>query len=414
MPDGLTRNSVDHSSAHSVHDRLQSPPRNTIEEIDALSNDFAWPPPEDDLDREVVGAGCIDVTSTAGMQTGRPPLGRPHANDPVAALKVKTAPPPLRTRDARVRAVTAWYDQQAARSSAAAVATVRWLRTNRVTIALLALALLASLEGVYILRMASTRATPASTLSISPVATAAPSQERAPVAALPTPRSSPAASNSAPATVGTVSIRSEPAGVQVIMDGRLHGLTPLILKQVIAGEHRLTLKQGGSEVRQTIRVAAGTTLSVVVPFQTVGAASGWLTVSTPIELDIFEKGALVGTTRSKQIMVPAGLHTLDLVNDKLGYRTTQEVKIDAGAQKTVAVHLPVAELRVNAKPWAEVWIDGERVGETPMANLKLPIGDHQVTLKHPELGEKTITATIKVGDTTRVTADLQADGRPGR
>jgi hypothetical protein len=202
--------------------------------------------------------------------------------------------------------------------------------------------------------------------------------------------------------------------VQVIMDGRLHGLTPLILKQVIAGEHRLTLKQGGSEVRQTIRVAAGATLSVVVPFQTVGAASGWLTVSTPIELDIFEKGALVGTTRSKQIMVPAGLHTLDLVNDKLGYRTTQEVKIDAGAQKTVAVHLPVAELRVNAKPWAEVWIDGERVGETPMANLKLPIGDHQVTLKHPELGEKTITATIKVGDTTRVTADLQADGRPGR
>jgi hypothetical protein len=191
-------------------------------------------------------------------------------------------------------------------------------------------------------------------------------------------------------------------------------MTPLTLSNIAPGDHHLTLKQGGAELRQTIRVAGGATVSVVAPFQSVGAASGWFTINTPVELDIFEKGALLGTTRSKRIMVPAGLHSLDLVNDSLGYRTTQQVKVDAGAQKTVAVQLPVGELRVNAKPWAEVWIDGERVGETPMANLKLPIGDHQVTFRHPELGERTVTATIKVGDATRVTADLQAEKRPGR
>jgi hypothetical protein len=35
-----------------------------------------------------------------------------------------------------------------------------------------------------------------------------------------------------------------------------------------------------------------------------------------------------------------------------------------------------ALLNVNARPWANVWLDGRAVGETPLANLRVPVGEH--------------------------------------
>ena len=41
-------------------------------------------------------------------------------------------------------------------------------------------------------------------------------------------------------------------------------------------------------------------------------------------------------------------------------------------------------LRVLATPWAEVWVDGQRVDVTPFARgIPLPPGRHYVTLVHP-------------------------------
>jgi hypothetical protein len=54
-----------------------------------------------------------------------------------------------------------------------------------------------------------------------------------------------------------------------------------------------------------------------------------------------------------------------------------------------------------------VFIDGNPVGETPIANLALPIGTHQVVFRHPELGERRQTIVVKVDGLLRVTQSLQ-------
>jgi serine/threonine-protein kinase len=43
---------------------------------------------------------------------------------------------------------------------------------------------------------------------------------------------------------------------------------------------------------------------------------------------------------------------------------------------------------VNATPWAEVWIDGRSLGETPLANVEVPVGEHELVFRHPDLGER--------------------------
>jgi hypothetical protein len=135
-------------------------------------------------------------------------------------------------------------------------------------------------------------------------------------------------------------------------------------------------------------------------------APGWITVSSPIELNLSEKGSLLGSNRGPRILLPAGGHVLQLENSAVGYRENQWVRIHAGKETTLAVTLPQGVVHVNATPWADISIDGKSFGQTPIGNLKLTIGAHDVVFRHPDLGEKTVSALVKVGVPTRVSADL--------
>ena len=64
-------------------------------------------------------------------------------------------------------------------------------------------------------------------------------------------------------------------------------------------------------------------------------------------------------------------------------------------------------MSVNAVPWAEVWVDGDRVGETPLGNVPVALGVHDVLFRHPELGEQRQTVTVTLAGPARVSADLR-------
>ncbi|HET9371405.1 MAG TPA: PEGA domain-containing protein [Vicinamibacterales bacterium] len=132
---------------------------------------------------------------------------------------------------------------------------------------------------------------------------------------------------------------------------------------------------------------------------------GTLQVTSRIELQIFEKGQLIGTSGSA-ITLPRGTHQLEFVNETLGFRATQTVNMRL-ANTPVSVAVPNGRISINAVPWAEVWIDGNPAGQTPLANLAIPIGQHEIVFRHPQLGEQRQTAVVKVEGLTRVSATLQ-------
>lgn len=165
------------------------------------------------------------------------------------------------------------------------------------------------------------------------------------------------------------------------------------------------------EVRESIRLGAGATVSLLAPMRE-GASTGWIAVDSAIELDVLEDGALLGTSRSSRILLQSGGHTLQLVNERLNFRDVRQVDVGAGSVVRIPVALPHSDVMVNATPWAEVWIDGRHVGQTPIGRLSLPIGTYEVVFRHPELGEKTTTAVVKAGAPTRVVADLRQPGFP--
>jgi hypothetical protein len=175
------------------------------------------------------------------------------------------------------------------------------------------------------------------------------------------------------------------------------------------GDHTVLLESEFGAVRHTVTVAAATTASLVVPLTPADGApvSGWLSVSAPVDVQIFENKRLLGTSQSDRIMVSAGRHEIDIVNEVLGYRITRTVQVPAGRVTPIKVEWPRGTLAINAVPWAEVWIDGERIGETPIGNLQVKIGNREIVFRHPELGERRTTAMVTLKEPVRISMDLR-------
>jgi eukaryotic-like serine/threonine-protein kinase len=68
---------------------------------------------------------------------------------------------------------------------------------------------------------------------------------------------------------------------------------------------------------------------------------------------------------------------------------------------------PPGYLRVLADPWAEVWIDGDKVETTPFARpLSVPEGSHQVILKNPFYKDVEKEVEVRRGETSLLRAQL--------
>jgi len=83
------------------------------------------------------------------------------------------------------------------------------------------------------------------------------------------------------------------------------------------------------------------------------------------------------------------------------------VNVTPGQVAAIRLDWPNGSMALNAQPWADVWIDGERVGETPIGNVAVPIGPHEVVFRHPQLGEQVVRATVTAGESTRVSVDMR-------
>jgi hypothetical protein len=97
---------------------------------------------------------------------------------------------------------------------------------------------------------------------------------------------------------------------------------------------------------------------------------------------------------------------IEAVNTTLGYQTTHTVQISAGAVTRLRLDVPSGTLNINAVPWAEVSIDGKSLGLTPLGNLSVPVGTHEIVFKHPQLGERRQTAIVTLKGPNRVSVNL--------
>jgi hypothetical protein len=207
---------------------------------------------------------------------------------------------------------------------------------------------------------------------------------------------------------GSLYIETVPPRQAVTVDGTERGVSPLTVSALPPGEHVVAVRSPNGSVRRTVAVREGETVTLVFSGpETTALRAGYVTFASAIPLQLRENGRLVGSTESERLMLAAGDHEIEMINETLGFRATQRVTVAPDRTVSIPVDLPNGSININALPWAEVWVGGERVGETPIANLQRPIGTYEVLLRHPQFGERKTTLTVSSKQTTRLGVDMR-------
>ena len=209
--------------------------------------------------------------------------------------------------------------------------------------------------------------------------------------------------------VGQLQVRTDPSGAKVSVDGQLRGVSPLTVTGLAPGSHTVKLENEVGSVNDDVTIEAGSTASLVVPLRGPQGApvSGWISIAAPAEVQVFENQRLLGSSRTDRIMVTAGRHDVEMVNESLGYRASQTIQVAPGQVAKVKPEWPQGTIAINAAPWANVWLDGQELGETPVGNTQVPIGTHEVIFRHPQLGEQRYTTTVTAATPARLSVDMR-------
>jgi hypothetical protein len=192
-------------------------------------------------------------------------------------------------------------------------------------------------------------------------------------------------------TTGTLNILSTPEGTRVLVDGSVRGLTPLSIDGIAAGRHVVVLESPSGVVQRSVTVPADKVTEIN---ESIMAA--FVTILSPFEVSIAEGTRAFRLDDHNEFTLAAGPHDLRLTNRRLMFEDRRHVDLAPGQRLTISVTPPQSTVSVTASEQAEVWVDGARVGQTPLADHVVELGAHEILLRRADGGERRVTAMVTV------------------
>jgi hypothetical protein len=191
------------------------------------------------------------------------------------------------------------------------------------------------------------------------------------------------------APTGSLDVRSNPPGARVLVDNEVRGVAPLVIDNLAEGPHTVLLESGDGTVERRVQVAAGGTALV-----DEAIFSGWLNVYSTIELEISEGTRAILLNDESAVLMAPGTHNLNFVNRQLGYQATRRVVIKPGETTAISIVPDQSSVTVTATLPSEVFIDGQRAGETPLNDHSVNLGTREIVVRSLTGIERRFTVTV--------------------
>ena len=181
---------------------------------------------------------------------------------------------------------------------------------------------------------------------------------------------------------GSLSVRSQPTGARVYLDGDPIGETPLELSDVSVGSHEVRMEKDlYRDWTGSVVVEVGATATVVATL--TESPSSIVVSSQPSEARVYIDDIFVATTPVEITNVRPGTYRVRVVKD--GYQEwVEEVAIKGGEKPILEVTLEVLKkvgLSISSTPpGATIYIEDEEVGVTPLEDLIVDSGVYKLRL----------------------------------
>lgn len=212
-------------------------------------------------------------------------------------------------------------------------------------------------------------------------------------------------------------LSSQPDGAAVFVDGEPQNLkTPARISSLKPGLHTVRLERGEGFLpwETQVAVAVGQVIELepaqLVPTEAVARS---------------DSSSSSGSSRSEQARQERRARRAERRAERAAAkeaaaaaaRSARAAKAAPAARTAVARAPMVAQpapavagggtLRVNSRPWSQVFVDGKLVGNTPQMGISLKPGSHKLKLVSPDLGlTKQLTVQVSKGQVTTKVVNL--------
>ena len=198
--------------------------------------------------------------------------------------------------------------------------------------------------------------------------------------------------------VGRLQLDTTPSGAEAILDGKSYGKTPVTIEDLDIGLHTLQLKGSSGVLTRKVTIKANQTTLL-----TEAIYSGWLAIFSPIPVKVVVDGTPMNLPEDGRIMVPPGSHAVEFVNEQFNFREAERVEVRPGETAVHNLTLPMGTIRVNAPEGAAILVDGQPANGNAREGLSVAIGSHEISARHPQMGERRTPVDVKHGGLTEVT-----------
>ena len=200
---------------------------------------------------------------------------------------------------------------------------------------------------------------------------------------------------------GTVLLQSNPDTAQIIKDGRELGVTPLVLTDLPVGKHDVQLKSPNyADVTVSWEIRNNSPLIIHTDMQ---SNIGKLHItSTPSQARLFIGGKHVGQTPYRGTCA-VGNHAIRLERD--GYLPYENhIMVAKGKLTTKDVPLVVSPCMLNitsVPSGAQVFLNDQLRGTTPLELKDLPAGNYKIAVSHDGYDQQVDALELAAGSFTR-------------
>ncbi len=131
-------------------------------------------------------------------------------------------------------------------------------------------------------------------------------------------------------------------------------------------------------------------------------------LKTSVTVKVYIDNKFYGYTPLEGIILLAGFHDLRLVNEEYSIDDKRQIYIENGIpleQELALGHF--GSISINAVPWADVYVDEKYVGQTPIANLRLVAGTHEIKFINPKYPIKRRSVEIIEGSNISISVEMK-------
>lgn len=180
--------------------------------------------------------------------------------------------------------------------------------------------------------------------------------------------------------VDILSPSSDFDGADIYIDEDYVGKLPIKGLNLKSGQHKITVAKDLYFPFSDSFTVTDSAFINITPTFTPNYAN--VTISSDKDAQIFDNGILLGTGKWQGRLEP-GEHTIEA--KKIGHKTSlTKISFVRGEDRMVSIEPPIpiyGSIEITTEPTnADVYIDGENVGQTPYMSSRILVGEHKIEI----------------------------------